>query len=236
MAITDLENFGRLGNSLPGVVTMVDSTFASPYLQLPLKHGVDVSIHSCTKYLGGHSDVLAGFVSTRRLDLLEKLSTYQKSMGSVLSPFDAYLLLRGVRTLHVRMDRHSSNALKIAQYLERHPKVSKVNYPGLPSHPHHKTAKKQMKQFGGMMSFELKGGLKAGKTFVESLKLPHLAVSLGGVESLIEHPASMTHGEALLGAKAFKKSGIPEGLVRFSVGIEHVEDLLRDIEQALHRI
>uniref|UniRef100_A0ABM0M9D7 Cystathionine gamma-lyase-like n=1 Tax=Saccoglossus kowalevskii TaxID=10224 RepID=A0ABM0M9D7_SACKO len=215
MAVTDMEEFGRLGNSLPGVMTMVDATFASPYLLQPLKYDVDISIHSCTKYLGGHSDVLAGFVSTRRLELFEKLSSYQKSMGSTLSPFDAYLLLRGVRTLHVRMDRHSSNALRIAQYLEQHPKILKVYYPGLPSHPQHEIAKKQMKLFGGMVSFELKGGLQAGKTFVESLRIPHLAVSLGGVESLIEHPASMTHGKALLGEEAFKQSTVPLGLVRF---------------------
>ncbi|XP_033754946.1 L-methionine gamma-lyase-like [Pecten maximus] len=236
MAILDLEEFGKLGRSLNGVITMVDSTFASPYLQSPIKHGIDISMHSCTKYLGGHSDLTAGSLTFRTKDLWQEAILYQTTFGSSLSPHDASLLLRGIKTLPIRMERHSSNGQKVAEFLEKHPKIVWVMYPGLPSHPQHAVAKKQMKLFGGMMSFEVKGGLEGGRTLVEGLHVIILAVSLGGVGSLIEHPGTMTHGPMLMDDEDRRSGGISDGLVRLSVGLEDPDDLIRDLQQALEKV
>lgn len=235
MAILDLEKFGQLGRSL-GILTMVDGTFASPYIQQALKHGIDISMHSCTKFMGGHSDLTAGSLTFRTTELWKKMIRYQTTLGASLAPFDASLLIRGMKTLPIRMTRHSSNAQKIAEYLEKHPKIKSVMYPGLKSHPGHETAKKQMKLFGGMISLEVKGGVEGGKTLVESVRLIQLAVSLGGVESLIEHPATMTHGPMIMSDEDRRKSGLSDGLIRFSVGLEDPDDLIKDLEQALDKV
>ncbi|XP_022082396.1 uncharacterized protein LOC110974817 [Acanthaster planci] len=236
LAVLDLKAFADVAKTVPTAISMVDSTFGSPYLQRPLDLGVDISIHSCTKYLGGHSDIVAGSVSTKDEEILYGVGEFQKQTGSCLSPFDGFLLLRGVRTLPLRMEKHSQNGMKIAQYLEQHPKVSKVYYPGLPSHPQHEIAKKQMSAFGGMVVFEMADGLQAAKTLTESVKLITLAVSLGSIESLIEHPASMTHGPYLMTAEDRREGGISDGLVRMSVGIENADDLIRDLEQAFAKV
>lgn len=189
----------------------------------------------CIEYLGGHSDILAGTATFRSNDLFQKTYIRQRFLGGVLSPFDSFLLGRGIKTLSLRMEAHSRNALKIAQYLENHPKISFVYYPGLPSHKDHELAKKYLKKgYGGMISFEVKSGLEGGKKFVESLKLINLAVSLGGVESLISQPATMTH----VGVSKEKREeiGITDGFIRFSVGIENPDDIIKDIEQALSKI
>ncbi|XP_078607862.1 L-methionine gamma-lyase-like [Branchiostoma floridae x Branchiostoma japonicum] len=235
--ILDLEEFGRLGQTREGLITVVDSTFAGPYHQQPLRHGVDVSMNSCTKYLGGHCDLLAGALSTSREHLFETFYTWQQMLGNNLSPFDAFLLHRGTQSLHVRMDRHSSNAMHLANFLQKHPKVERVFYPGLPSHPQHEVAKRVMGNgYSGMMSFEVKGGEQAGKTFVESVRVIKLAVSLGGVESLVEHPATMTHGRYMISDLERDMGDITPGLIRFSVGIENVQDLENDLAQALDKI
>ncbi|XP_074650313.1 cystathionine gamma-synthase-like [Tubulanus polymorphus] len=225
VTVTDLGKFADLGKE-HGILTAVDATFASPYIQQPIKHGVDIVIHSCSKYIGGHSDVVAGCITFASEEIWKQNKILSIGLGNVLSPFDAYLLIRGLKTLPLRMERHSSNALYLAKMLEKHPKISKVNYPGLETNPQHETAKKQMNGFSGMISFEMKGGFKAAEKVVDSVKLIHLAVSLGGVESLIEHPVSMTHPE----------SGIPPGLLRFSVGIEDPVDLERDLIQAFDKV
>ncbi|XP_048576624.1 cystathionine gamma-synthase isoform X2 [Nematostella vectensis] len=237
MAVLDLEAFAQLGMSLgEGVATMVDSTFGSPFNQAPLRHGIDVSIHSCTKYLGGHSDLVAGSLSVSSTHLLKKFHEYQKFFGGCLSPFDGYLLLRGIKTLHVRMERHNSNALEIAKFLENHEKVSVVNYPGLPSNPGHLIAKKQMRGFSGMVSFEVKGGLQEAVKFAESLKLVKLAVSLGGTDSLVEVVSCMTHPDKYVTPEMKAEAGVSDSLIRISVGLEHVEDLKQDIAQALDQM
>ncbi|XP_060076410.1 L-methionine gamma-lyase-like [Ylistrum balloti] len=236
MDILDLAEFGKLGRSLSNVITVVDSTFAGPYIQRPIQHGIDISVHSCTKYLGGHSDLLAGSLTFRTVHLWKEAIRYQNTFGSGLSPHDASLLLRGIKTLPIRMKRHSSNGQKVAEFLEKHPKIEWVMYPGLPSHPQHAVAKKQMKLFGGMMSFEVKGGLEGGKTLVEGLNVIRLAVSLGGVESLIEHPGTMTHGSLALSDEDRRKSGISAGMVRLSIGLEDPKDLIQDLCQALGNV
>jgi len=213
---------------------VVDNTFMSPYYQRPLELGVDIVVHSVTKYLGGHSDVLMGVIATNSFDLYERLKFLQNSIGAIPSPFDCYLGLRGVKTLHLRMEAHSKNAQKIAEFLENHPKVTRVLYPGLPSHPQHAIAKKQMSGFGGMITFFLKGGLKESRIFLENLRIFVLAESLGAVESLAEHPAIMTH--ASVPPEQRKTLGISDNLVRLSVGVENVEDLLADIKHALDAI
>jgi len=189
--------------------------------------GADIVVHSVTKYLGGHSDVVMGVLATNNLELYEKLKFLQNSIGAIPSPFDCYMALRGVKTLHVRMEAHQKNAQVLAQFLESHPKVAKVVYPGLPSHPQHSLAKKQMSGFGGMITFFLKGGLKESRVFLENLRIFALAESLGAVESLAEHPALMTH--LSVPADQRKILGISDSLVRLSVGIENVEDLLADL-------
>jgi cystathionine gamma-synthase len=216
-----------------GALLVVDNTFASPYLQQPLTLGADVVVHSTTKYLGGHSDVVGGALvvgnsSTSDDELGERLAYHQNAMGAVAGPFDAWLVLRGIKTLGVRMDRHQANAARIAEFLLGRPDVSSVLYPGLPDHPGHEIAARQMSGFGGMLSFRLRGGEEAALRVCERAQLFTLAESLGGVESLIEHPGRMTHASA-----AGSPLEVPSDLVRLSVGIEDVDDLLADLEQAM---
>lgn len=215
------------------VLVVVDNTFASPVLQRPLELGADVVLHSTTKYLNGHSDSVGGALISKSEEMAEKIGYLQNAMGGILSPFDSFLVLRGIKTLAIRMDRHNSNGLAMAQYLENHSKVKKVYYPGLASHPQHALAKKQMKGFGGMISFEL-GSLEAAKGFLDRVRLCSLAESLGGVESLISHPETMTH--ASVPVETRKRLGISPGLVRISVGIEDIEDLIGDLETAFEGI
>ncbi|WP_296972201.1 methionine gamma-lyase [Tepidanaerobacter sp. EBM-38] len=233
MKLVDLEGASDIAHK-HGALIIVDNTFMSPYLQRPIEHGVDIVVHSATKYIGGHGDVLAGLIIGPK-ELIDTMRIpYLKDFGGILSPFDAWLLLRGLKTLGVRMDRHCANAQKVAEYLEKHPLIDKVYYPGLPSHPQYELAKKQMDGFGGMMSFELKGGLEAGKVLMNSVKMITLAVSLGCVDSLIQHPASMTHSPVPREERL--KAGITDGQVRLSVGIEDVEDIIADLDQALKEV
>lgn len=234
LKLCDIETISKISKKY-NIFVVVDNTFATPYLQRPLDLGADVSLYSTTKYLGSHSDIVGGAIVTNRDDLFEKLSFFQNTVGAIPSPFDSYLVLRGIKTLALRMKKHSENGITIAQYLQSHPSVEKVNYPGLPSHPQFNLAKKQMKDFGGIMSFELKnGGIEEAKRFVSSTKIFSLAESLGGVESLIEHPASMTH--ASIPEQERIKSGLSNKLIRISVGIEHAEDLIEDLENAFKKI
>jgi len=213
-----------------GAKLTVDNTFASPYLQQPLQLGADIVVHSTTKYLGGHSDVVGGAVIGPN-DLLQPIAFYQNAAGGVPGPFDAYLTLRGVKTLALRMERHCANARELASWLTRQPQVQKVYYPGLADHPGHALAKRQMRDFGGMMSLRLAGGSGAAHRFITRTKLFSLAESLGGVESLVSHPATMTH--ASIPAEIRTARGVDDGLIRLSVGIEDVEDLRQDLAQAL---
>jgi cystathionine gamma-lyase len=224
--ITDIANIAHKH----GAKLAVDNTFASPYLQQPLKLGADLVVHSTTKYLGGHSDVVGGCVVGPK-DLLDPIMFYQNAAGGVPGPFDAYLVLRGLKTLAVRMDRHSENAAALAAWLVKHPAVAKVYYPGLPDHPNHAIAAKQMKSFGGMMSLKLRGGIPAAKQFLTRTKLFSLAESLGGVESLVCHPTTMTH--ASIPKEVREARGVDDGLIRLSVGIEDQADLRTDLERAL---
>ena len=215
-----------------GIIAVCDNTFASPYLQQPLRHGFDVVMHSATKYLNGHSDMVGGMlVVGDRPELAEKLAFLHNSVGAVQGPFDSFLALRGLKTLALRMQRHSENAQELAGWLEKHPKVQKVVYPGLASHPEHAIAKKQMRAFGGMVTVYLKGGEPEARRFLEHCELFALAESLGGVESLVEHPGIMTH--ASVPAELRKSLGISDSLVRLSVGVEDVNDLRGDLESAL---
>ena len=213
------------------LISVAENTFMTPYFQRPLDFGFDVVTHSTTKYLNGHSDVVGGFVCTSNQDLADKMYFLQNAIGGVQGPMDAFLVLRGVKTLHVRMDRHEKNASKIAAFLQTHPKATKVNWPGLETHPQHKLARTQMKGFGGMMTFDIKGGLEAARKFLKTTKVFSCAESLGGVESLIEHPAIMTH--ASVPKENREKLGITDGLIRLSVGIEDVQDLIEDLDHAL---
>jgi len=230
LKLIDIEATARIAKSR-GIVTVVDNTFATPFFQKPLKLGADIVMHSTTKYLNGHSDVIGGALVMNDQELYNKLQFLQNAAGGVPGPFDCFLVLRGIKTLAIRMERHAGNALKIAQFLENHPKVRKVIYPGLSSHPQHELAKRQMTGFGGIVTFFIKGGLEAARKFLERVKVFSLAESLGGVESLIEHPAIMTH--ASLPKEVREKIGISDELIRVSVGIEHVDDLLSDLKQAL---
>ena len=217
-----------------GILVVCDNTFATPYLQRPLEHGADIVVHSTTKYLNGHSDAIGGAAVVRHGndELREKLTYLQNAVGGVSSPFDSFLTLRGIKTLALRMERHCSNALAIAQFLESHPKVARVIYPGLASHPHHELAKRQMEGgFGGIVTAELRGGLEDARRFLERCHLFALAESLGGVESLIEHPGLMTH--ASLPAAMRAQLGISDSLVRLSVGVESVSDLIAELRAAL---
>jgi cystathionine beta-lyase/cystathionine gamma-synthase len=211
-----------------GAVSVVDSTFATPYLQRPLELGADIVLHSSTKYLGGHSDVIGGFAATNDPTIAERLAFLEKSLGTIPGPFDAWLVLRGVKTLAVRMREHSANAHRVAEFLESHPAVERVRYPGLPSHPQHDLARSQMADFGGMISFELAGTKDDALRVLKETKIWKLAESLGGVESLIEHPGLMTHAST-----ADSPFPVPENLIRLSVGIESADDLVADLEQAL---
>jgi cystathionine gamma-lyase len=213
-----------------GAVLAVDNTFASPYLQRPIAMGADLVVHSTTKYLGGHSDVVGGAVVGRR-DLLEPIAFYQNAAGGVPGPFDAWLVLRGVKTLAVRMERHCANARQLAAWLERQPQVERVYYPGLASHPNRELARRQMRDFGGMISVRLKGGREAALRLLGRTRLFSLAESLGGVESLIGHPATMTHASIPADVRAAR--GVDDGLVRLSVGIEDADDLQDDLQRAL---
>jgi cystathionine gamma-lyase len=213
-----------------GALLAVDNTFASPYLQQPLRLGADLVIHSTTKYLGGHSDVVGGAVVGRE-ELLGPVKFYQNAAGGVPGPFDAYLTLRGIKTLEVRMQRHCANARRLAAWLEGQPQVDRVYYPGLASHPGHEVARRQMRDFGGMVSLRLKGGAEAARRFLTRTRLFSLAESLGGVESLVCHPATMTH--ASIPAELRLKRGVDDGLIRLSVGIEDVEDLEADLRAAI---
>jgi len=213
------------------ILLAVDNTFATPYFQKPLDLGADIVIHSTTKYLGGHSDVVGGAIVTNNADLFKQIRFFQNAVGAVPSPFDSWLVLRGIKTLAVRMKKHEENALKIADFLKEHPRVKSINYPGLKSHPQHELAKKQMSGFGGMISFEVNGGKEVVKKVVESTKLFSLAESLGGVESLINYPTIMTHVGVPQAHK--EKLGISDSLIRLSVGIEDTNDLISDLTQAL---
>lgn len=214
-----------------GLISVCDNTFASPVIQRPLELGFDVVVHSATKYLGGHSDVVAGLVAVRDAHLAERLAFLQNATGAILGPFDSFLVQRGMKTLPLRMRAHSENALGVARFLETHPAVERVLYPGLPSHPQHELARRQMSLFGGMVSFVVKGGLEAARRVLEGTRLFTLAESLGGVESLIEHPALMTH--ASLPVEVRQALGIDDGLIRLSVGLEDVQDLIEDLNRAL---
>ena len=214
------------------IVLAVDNTFLSPYFQAPLDLGADIVLHSSTKYIGGHSDVLGGSVMLSDPDLYQKLQYHQNAVGAVLSPFDSYLTIRGIKTLGLRMQRHEENALLIGEFLENHPNVTKVIYPGLKSHPQYDLAKRQTRGSGGIISFEIKGDLEDAKRFLESLELFALAESLGGVESLIELPALMTH--ASVAKEEREKIGITDTLIRLSVGVENAKDLTTDLEKALN--
>lgn len=230
LKILDLKKLSELAHS-KGALSVVDNTFMSPYFQQPLSLGADIVVHSVTKFINGHSDVVGGVAVTRSEELNEKLRFVQNSTGAVPAPMDCFLILRGIKTLHIRMERHARNAEAVARFLESHPNVEKVLYPGLESHPQHSIAKEQMSGFGGMITFFLKGGLPEARRFLEKVQLFTLAESLGGVESLIEHPAIMTH--ASVPAETRQELGIHDNLVRISVGIEEIEDLLADLKQAL---
>lgn len=228
--IIDIEAVSKLAKQHE-LLTAVDNTFATPFLQRPLEMGADIVMHSATKYLGGHSDVVMGALMLNDEKLYEKLYFIQYAGGAIAGPMDSFLCLRGIKTLHVRMQRHCENGRAVAEYLNTHPKVEKVFWPGLESHPNHDIAKKQMKDFGGMLSFTIKGNFEAAVDFVKKLKTFTLAESLGGVESLAGHPASMTH--ASIPKEEREKSGVVDSLIRLSVGIEDEKDLLADLDQAL---
>ena len=231
LKLIDLERVAAIARR-HGIWAAADNTFASPYIQRPLEHGFDLVVHSTTKYLNGHSDMVGGVaVVGENAALREKLTFLQNAVGAIQGPFDSFLALRGLKTLALRMQRHCASGLKIAQWLEAHPKVRRVFYPGLPSHPQHALAKRQMHGFGGMIAAELAGGLDEAKRFLERCRLFALAESLGGVESLIEHPALMTHGSVPPEVRA--TLGIGDSLVRLSVGIEETDDLIADLAAAL---
>jgi len=237
LKLTDLEAIARIAHE-HGLLAAADNTFASPYVQRPLEHGFDVVVHSSTKYLNGHSDVIGGVavVGQRAEEAghAERLGFLQNAVGAIAGPFDSFLTLRGIKTLALRMQRHSENASALAQWLERHPKVARVHYPGLESHPQHALAKRQMQGFGGMLSVTLKTDLAGSRRFLEACEVFSLAESLGGVESLIEHPALMTH--ATIPAEQRAQLGIGDALVRLSVGVEDLADQRADLEGALARI
>lgn len=234
MKLADLSALAEIAHAA-GALTVVDNTFASPWCQQPFEHGFDIVLHSATKYLSGHSDMVGGVLLTQREDLAERLAFLQNAVGSVAGPFDAYLALRGLKTLALRMQRHCASAMQIARWLENHPGVREVHYPGLESHPQHELARRQMTNgFGGMLSVTIDTDLAGARRFLENLNVFTLAESLGGVESLIEHPALMTHGAMSPGERG--ELGISDGLARISVGIESPGDLIADLDQALGKV
>lgn len=232
MKIVDIAACAEIAKK-KGVTLCIDNTFATPYLQRPIELGADIVLHSMTKYFGGHGDIIGGAVAGSK-DFMHQVWENAKEIGGCISPFNAWLVLRGLKTLAVRMDRHSQSAQKIAEYLSQHKKIDRVYYPGLSSHPGHVLAKKQMSDFGGMLGFDVKGGKEAGKVLMNSVKLCILAVSLGDVDTLIEHPASMTH--STYSDDDLRACGITPGFVRLSVGLEHVDDIIEDLQQALGKI
>jgi len=233
LKITDLEAVGKIAKK-HNILFGVDSTFATPVFLRPLEFGADLVMHSTTKYLSGHNQLIGGVVITNREDLFDSLKFVQKTIGAVPGPFDCWLTILGIKTLDLRMKKHDSNAQTVAEFLEAHPKVSSVTYPGLSSHPSHEIAKKQMSGFSGMISFELNGGIPAGKTVMNSVKLAKLAESLGAVETMITHPATMTHAD--VPKKEREARGLTDGLVRISVGIENPDDIIADLKQALNQV
>ncbi len=233
MRLVDIEAVSQVAHAhKEDMIVLVDNTYATPYLTRPMTLGADLVVHSATKYLGGHGDVIAGLIAGSH-ELIQEIRLYgMKDMtGAVMSPFNASLVLRGIKTLEVRMDRHCQNAMKVAQWLENQPLISKVWYPGLNSFEQKSLAEKQMADFGGMIAFELSGGMTAGTALIDALDMIHCAVSLGDTESLIQHPASMTHSTYTPEERALH--GISDGLIRLSVGLEGVEDIIEDLEQAL---
>jgi cystathionine gamma-lyase len=232
LKLVDLKAISALAKKR-GALVVVDNTFATPYLQRPLELGADIVMHSATKFINGHSDMVGGIVAVNDDELAERLAYLQNSIGSVLGPFDSFLALRGVKTLDVRMERHCASARSIAEWLEQDDRVESVLYPGLPSHPQHELAKRQMPGFGGIVTFFIKGGLDAARRFLERCEVFTLAESLGGVESLVDHPAIMTHASVPAAERA--KLGISDALIRLSVGIEGVDDLIADLDRALDR-
>jgi methionine-gamma-lyase len=233
MGITDIEAVVKIAHE-KGIPVCVDNTFSSPYLQKPLDFGVDIVLHSMTKFINGHADIVAGMVVTKTEKYYSQIRGAMMNIGSNMDPHQAYLVIRGLKTLAIRIERAQANAIKVANYLESHPKIEWVKYPGLKSHPQYDLAQKQMNGPGSMISFEVKGGLKAGKILMDNVHLALLAVSLGGVETLIQHPASMTHSKIPKADR--EKAHITDGLVRFAVGIEDVEDIIADLDQALAKI
>lgn len=233
MCITDLKACVELAHQ-HGILVVVDNTFSSPVLQRPIEFGVDVVFHSMTKFINGHADIVAGIVLAKDKEVYTKLRDIMVGVGFNMDPTQAYMVLRGLKTLTVRVNHQQESAKKVAEWLENHPKIEWVKYPGLKSHPHYELAKQQMDGPGSMLSFELKGGLEAGKVLMNNVKLAMLAVSLGGVETLIQHPASMTH--AKMDKESKIKAGISDGLVRFAVGIEDVNDIIEDLAQALEKV
>lgn len=233
MEISDLKACVEIAHK-HNLIVVVDNTFCSPYLQRPIEFGADVVFHSMTKFINGHADIVAGIIVTKNEELYKIVRPTMVGMGCNMDPHQAYMVLRGVKTLSIRMDRAQDNAIQVAGFLENHPKVEWVKYPGLKSHSQYELAKQQMDGPGAMISFGLKGGLDAGKILMNNVKMAMLAVSLGGIETLIQHPASMTHSK--MSKDAREKAGISDGLVRFSVGIEDIKDIIADLEQALGKI
>lgn len=232
MSVCDIREIAGIARDA-GAISVVDNTFASPYFQRPLGLGADLVVESCTKYIGGHSDLLGG-AAVGSKELIRSMSRATTLLGVTMGPHEAWLCIRGLKTLHLRMERHASNAMAVAQFLESHPKVEWVSYPGLSSHPQHDVARRQMSGYSGMLSFELKGGVKAGQRLMNSVELCLLSVSLGSTDTLIQHPASMTH--AIVPRDMRLKIGITDGLVRISAGIEDAEDIIADLDQALEKV
>lgn len=233
LKISDIDAITAMAKKV-NALTVVDNTFMSPYFQNPLDHGADIVLHSMTKFINGHSDVVGGAIMMNSQEIKDKLFFYQNAIGPCQSPFDSWLVIRGIKTLALRMKTHAANAMKIANYLESHPKVERVVYPGLKSHPQYELGLKQMKGPGGMITFFLKGGIKESRAFLENVHLFALAESLGGVESLVDHPAIMTH--ASIPQKVREELGIFDNLIRLSVGIEDADDLIRDLERAFSKV
>ena len=232
LKVTDLNAMSQIAKN-HGILFGVDSTFATPVFLRPFEFGADIVMHSTTKYISGHNQIIGGIIITNDKEIHEQMKYVQKTIGAVPSPFDCWLTLLGVKTLHLRMERHASNAQAVAEFLESHPQVEKITYPGLPSHPQYLIAKEQMDGFSGMISFELKDGIPAGKTLMNSVKLCSLAESLGAVETMITHPATMTHVD--VPEEERHARGLTDGLVRISVGIEDVDDIIDDLKHALEK-